>query len=54
MDIYKRLSVYLKGYWRIFAVAIVAMIVVATTAPTFAYLRKLLTNEGFVEKTSIR
>ncbi|UJF23807.1 lipid A export permease/ATP-binding protein MsbA [Suttonella sp. R2A3] len=50
VDIYKRLSVYLKGYWRIFAVAIAAMIVVATTAPTFAYLMKPLINEGFVEK----
>ncbi|MDO4640878.1 MAG: lipid A export permease/ATP-binding protein MsbA [Neisseria sp.] len=48
--LYKRLAVYLKGYWKIFAVAVVAMIVVAATAPLFAYLIKPLINEGFVEK----
>ncbi|WP_107687720.1 lipid A export permease/ATP-binding protein MsbA [Neisseria wadsworthii] len=48
--LYKRLAVYLKGYWKIFAVAVFAMIVVAATAPLFAYLIKPLINEGFVAK----
>ncbi len=48
--LYRRLFPYLKGYWRIFTVAIVAMIIVAATGPLFAWLLKPLINEGFVAK----
>ncbi len=48
--LYKRLAVYLKGYWKTFSIAVVAMLVVAATAPLFAYLIKPLINEGFVAK----
>lgn len=50
LALYRRLSIYLKGYWRIFIVAIIAMVIVAATMPSFAYLMKPLINEGFVEK----
>ena len=49
-ELYRRLAVYLKGYWKVFSAAVLAMLVVAATAPLFAYLIKPLINEGFVEK----
>ncbi len=49
-QLYRRLAVYLKGYWKVFTVAIVAMLVVAATMPLFGYLFKPLINEGFVDK----
>ena len=49
-QLYRRLAVYLKGYWKVFTVAIVAMLVVAATMPLFGYLLKPLINEGFVDK----
>lgn len=48
--LYRRLFPYLKGYWRIFTVAVAAMIVVAGTGPLFAWLLKPLIDEGFVAK----
>lgn len=49
-ELYIRLAKYLKDYWKIFAVSVLAMLVVAGTAPLFAYLIKPLINEGFVDK----
>ncbi|MGB4881978.1 MAG: lipid A export permease/ATP-binding protein MsbA [Neisseria sp.] len=49
-QLYKRLSIYLRGYWKMFTVAIISMLVVAATAPAFAYLLKPLINEGFVDQ----
>lgn len=49
-QLYKRLAVYLKGYWKVFTVAVFAMLVVAATMPLFGYLLKPLINEGFVDK----
>ncbi len=49
-QLYKRLAVYLKGYWKVFAVAVVSMLIVAATMPLFGYLLKPLINEGFVDK----
>ena len=48
--LYKRLSIYLRSYWKVFILAIISMLVVAATAPAFAYLLKPLINEGFVDK----
>ncbi len=48
--LYKRLSIYLRGYWKAFTVAVISMLVVAATAPAFAYLLKPLIEEGFVEQ----
>ncbi len=48
--LYKRLYHYLIGYWKIFIIAIIAMLVVAATGPAFAALIKPLINDGFVEK----
>ncbi len=48
--LYKRLSIYLRGYWKAFTVAVISMLVVAATAPAFAYLLKPLIDEGFVEQ----
>ncbi len=49
-QLYRRLSGYLKDYWKLFLRAVAAMLAVAVTAPLFAYLIKPLINEGFVEK----
>lgn len=48
--LYKRLFGYLKSYWKLFLLSVLAMLVVAGTAPLFAWLIKPLINEGFVEK----
>ncbi|MDO5058378.1 MAG: lipid A export permease/ATP-binding protein MsbA [Neisseria sp.] len=48
--LYKRLFGYLKSYWKLFLISVLAMLVVAGTAPLFAWLIKPLINEGFVEK----
>ena len=48
--LYRRLFGYLKNYLRIFALAVLGMVVVAATGPIFAWLLKPLINEGFVEK----
>lgn len=47
---YRRLLPYLKGYWRIFAISVIGMVVAAATGPLFAWLLKPIINEGFVEK----
>ncbi|AXK39275.1 lipid A export permease/ATP-binding protein MsbA [Crenobacter cavernae] len=48
--LYKRLFGYLRAYWRMFAVSLVAMIVAAATEPAFASLMKPLIDGGFVDK----
>jgi len=48
--LYRRLFGYLKNYLRIFALAVLGMVVVAATGPIFAWLLKPLINEGFVDK----
>ena len=50
LALYRRLFGYLKNYLRIFALAVLDMVVVAATGPIFAWLLKPLINEGFVEK----
>ena len=49
-ELYKRLLGYLKSYWKMFIVSVVAMLIVAGTMPAFSYLLKPLINEGFVDK----
>ncbi|XDZ52602.1 lipid A export permease/ATP-binding protein MsbA [Neisseriaceae bacterium CLB008] len=49
-ELYKRLFKYLRGYWKIFSVSIVAMVVAASTEPAFVALLKPLIDEGFVAK----
>ena len=49
-ELYKRLLGYLKSYWKMFIVSVVAMLIVAGTMPAFGYLLKPLINEGFVDK----
>lgn len=49
-ELYKRLLGYLKSYWKMFIVSVVAMLIVAGTMPAFGYLLRPLINEGFVDK----
>ncbi|MBP6117007.1 MAG: lipid A export permease/ATP-binding protein MsbA [Neisseriaceae bacterium] len=49
-ELYKRLFKYLRGYWKVFSVSIVAMVVAASTEPAFVALLKPLIDEGFVAK----
>ena len=39
-ELYKRLLGYLKSYWKMFIVSVVAMLIVAGTMPAFGYLLK--------------
>ncbi len=48
--IYRRLLGYLARYWKVFAVALLAMLVMAATEPLFARLVKLLVDSGFVNR----
>lgn len=48
--VYLRLWSYLKKYWKIFIISVIAMVITAATIPAFASLMKPLINEGFVEK----
>lgn len=50
LTIYRRLWPYLAGYWRIFIISIIGMMIAAGTGPLFAWLIKPLINEGFVDK----
>ena len=47
---YRRLLKYAFAHWRVFVVAIVAMILVALTQPAFAALMEPILNGGFIEK----
>ncbi len=48
--LYRRLLGYVKPYWRMFALAIVALILTAATEPVLPALFKPLLDEGFVAK----
>jgi len=48
--LYFRLLQYVKPYWRIFALAIFSMVVMAITEPALPALLKPLLDEGFVAK----
>lgn len=47
--LYKRLWTYLRQYWKVFIVSLVAMIITALTDTGFAWLMKPLINGGFIE-----
>lgn len=49
-EIYPRLAIYLKRYWKHFLLSIISMLIVAGSNPLFAWLIKPLINEGFVAK----
>ncbi|KZE33487.1 subfamily B ATP-binding cassette protein MsbA [Crenobacter luteus] len=48
--LYKRLFRYLRQYWKMFAVSLLAMSLAAATEPLFASLMKPLIDGGFVDK----
>ncbi len=50
VKIYQRLLTYALPYWRMFALAIVGMVVYALTEPVFAAMMKPLLDGSFVEK----
>ena len=50
LALYKRLLVYLRGYWKVFALSLVTMSIAAATEPAFVSLMKPLVDGGFVDK----
>ncbi len=48
-DVYRRLLVYVKPYWAVFVLAIVAMLIFAATEIGLAALVKQLMDAGFIE-----
>ena len=50
LALYRRLLGYLKDYWKIFLLSLIAMSVAASTEPLFARLMKPLIDGGFVER----
>ncbi|MCL2310231.1 MAG: lipid A export permease/ATP-binding protein MsbA [Proteobacteria bacterium] len=48
--LYKRLLGYLRGYWKVFAMSLLAMTVAAATEPAFVSLMKPLVDGGLVGK----
>ena len=50
--LYKRLLSYVKPHWRIFALAIFAMVVTALTEPAIPALLKPLLDDGFVAQNT--
>ncbi len=51
--LYLRLLRYVVPYWRVFALAILAIIVMAITDPILAALIQPLLDGGFVEKDEL-
>ena len=50
-NLYKRIfTTYMTGYWRKFAISLVAMAVAAATEPAFASLMKPLIDKGFTDQ----
>ena len=49
-QLYRRLLTYVKPYWRVFSLAIVAMVMLAITEPMLPALLKPLLDGGFVDK----
>lgn len=50
LNLYIRLLSYVKVYWRVFSVAIIAMVVLALTTPAIAALFKFITAGVFLEQ----
>ena len=50
LRLYLRLLSYTRPYWRVFAVSVVAMVVVAATDPALPALLKPILDRSFVEK----
>jgi subfamily B ATP-binding cassette protein MsbA len=48
--LYKRLLGYLRGYWKVFALSLLAMSIAAATQPAFVALMKPLIDGGLVGK----
>jgi len=53
LKLYLRLLGYVRPYWRVFAAAIVAMVVVASTEPTLAALAKPMLDSSFVDRDPV-
>ena len=51
--LYRRLLAYVKPYWRVFALAIVSLIVLAATEPVLPALLKPLIEGTFIEKDPV-
>ncbi len=50
LEIYKRLLTYVRPHWRIFAVAILGMVLTAAMEPIFPAILKRLMDNGFVAR----
>ena len=48
--IYRRLLAYTFTHWKVFAIAVIGMILVALSQPAFAALMEPILNGGFIEK----
>ena len=48
--IYRRLLSYTFGYWQVFLISIIGMILVAISQPAFAALMEPILNGGFIKK----
>lgn len=48
--IYRRLLSYTFGYWKVFLISVLGMILVAASQPAFAALMEPILNGGFIEK----
>jgi len=48
--LYKRLLVYVRPHWRVFLLAVGAMLVVSAAAPAFPALLKIVFDQGFTGK----
>ncbi len=53
LKLYARLLRYVRPYWRVFAIAIFAMIVVAATEPALPAIFQRLLDAGFVERDPV-
>ena len=51
--LYFRLLAYVKPYWRVFAVSILSLVLMAATEPLFPALMKPLLDEGFTKQNQI-
>ena len=50
IELYLRLLGYVKPYWRMFIISVIAMVVLAITEPAIAALMKPMLDGGFIEK----
>ena len=49
-DAYRRLMTYVMPYWKGFVIAVIGMLIVASTETAFAWLMKPMLNGSFVDK----